>query len=48
MDDKEAKRTVSGKCGEELTYHFEDGVLSIEGTGPMFDLDKLTWGKWCT
>lgn len=46
MDDKEVKRTVSGKCGEKLTYNFENGVLSIDGEGTMFNKEELPWRDW--
>lgn len=28
---------VSGTCGESLTWSYQDGTLTIEGTGPMDD-----------
>lgn len=32
-----AKIVESGKCGDNVTYTLENGVLTISGTGPMWD-----------
>lgn len=29
----------SGKCGDNLTWSYNDGTLTIEGTGKMYDYD---------
>ena len=34
------------RCGDNLTWTFENGVLTISGTGPMYDLDKNTFHSW--
>jgi TPR repeat protein len=41
-----------GKCGENVTYYFEEasGTLTIKGSGPMQDFKKegkAPWGKFC-
>jgi len=33
----QAQAATSGKCGENLTYTYDDGTLTISGTGPMAD-----------
>ena len=33
-----AATATSGKCGDSLTWEFEDGTLTISGTGAMWDL----------
>ena len=35
-----------GDCGEELNWEFSDGVLSIQGTGMMYDYDKEHMPEW--
>ena len=39
--------TTSGTCGENLTWKFENKVLTISGTGPMYDygLAEAPWLK---
>ena len=32
-----AEEVASGTCGDNLTWAFEDGVLTISGAGPMYD-----------
>ena len=32
------------KCGTNLTWSISDGVLTIEGTGPMFDFEDPDFG----
>ena len=52
-----ADTTASGKCGDNLTWTLEDGVLTISGTGEMedyfyYDYDNgsyktsAPWGKY--
>ena len=36
----------SGKCGENLTWTLENGVLTISGTGPMQDFDFNDTTSW--
>ena len=35
----------SNKCGDHVTYSFSDGVLTIKGSGPMYDYkaDSIPW-----
>ncbi len=33
-------------CGDNLTWHFEGGVLTIKGTGPMFDYNNSYMPPW--
>ena len=35
-----------GDCGEELNWEFSDGVLSIQGTGMMYDYDEVHMPEW--
>ena len=42
----DASDTVSGTCGDNLTWVLEDGVLTISGTGAMYyyeDEDSVPW-----
>ena len=34
--------TPVGKCGDNLTWTFENGTLTIDGTGDMWDFDYFT------
>lgn len=34
-----AASPVSGKCGDNLTYTYSDGTLTISGTGPMYNTE---------
>ena len=36
-----ARAAESGTCGDNLTWTLEDGVLTISGTGEMWDYDYL-------
>ncbi len=36
----------NGVCGENLTWSLEDGVLTIQGTGPMERLASWTGQPW--
>ena len=40
--------TVSGTCGENLTWAFENGVLTIDGEGSMmdYDADDAPWKNY--
>ena len=39
---------ASGKCGDNLTWTYSDGVLTIEGTGPMEDYTgPRPWQRYC-
>ena len=40
-----ARAAESGTCGDNLTWTLEDGVLTISGTGEMWDYDYLG-GPW--
>ena len=33
--------TLSGKCGDSLTRAFDEGVLTVGGTGEMYDYNHL-------
>ena len=35
--DGSSTRQASGKCGEDITWTLDEGVLTIEGTGKMYD-----------
>ncbi|MBR6825910.1 MAG: leucine-rich repeat domain-containing protein, partial [Oscillospiraceae bacterium] len=37
---------VSGICGDNLTWTYADGVLSISGTGPMYDFEIAPWDDY--
>ena len=37
---------TKGKCGENLRWVYEDGVLTISGTGDMYYEGKAPWSKW--
>ena len=37
-----AADTASGKCGDNVTWTYSDGVLTIDGTGPMYDYNVST------
>ena len=40
---------ASGKCGEDVTWSYSDGVLTIQGTGPMEDYTGWKpWQRYCT
>jgi len=39
------KATTSGICGDNLTWSYEDGVLSINGTGAMYNYDGTIVGS---
>ena len=40
--------TASGKCGNNLTWTMEDGVLTISGSGAMwdYDYDNIPWDNY--
>lgn len=38
--------SVSGKCGNNLKWKFEDNVLTISGTGDMYDYENSTYVPW--
>lgn len=45
----EATTPVRGEfeCGDDLEWHYEDGVLTIKGSGPMDDYEKdAPWGAY--
>ncbi len=44
-----AAGNVTGSCGENLTWELnEDGVLTISGTGDMYDMDyRQPWEDYC-
>lgn len=39
----------SGKCGENVTWSYENGTLTISGSGPMEDYDRSEkpWEDYC-
>lgn len=37
---------ATGLCGDNLTWTFEDGTLTIQGTGPMFDYNNEELPPW--
>ena len=37
---------ISGTCGDDLNWSFEDGVLSINGTGAMYDFENAAAQPW--
>lgn len=39
-----ANKALSGKCGDNLTWKLEDGVLTISGTGKMYDFETYQIG----
>ena len=44
-----ADTTASGTCGEDVTWTYEDGVLTISGTGAMenyIDFDTIKASPW--
>ena len=43
-----ADTTASGKCGDNLTWTLEDGVLTISGTGEMYNYSatKKIYAPW--
>lgn len=40
---QEQENTLSGKCGDNLTWTLKNGVLTISGTGDMYDYDLTTF-----
>ena len=36
-----------GSCGENLTWAYRRGVLTISGTGDMSYEGRAPWHKWC-
>jgi hypothetical protein len=44
--EEEAEPATEGNCGEDLTWEYADGVLSIKGTGGMYDYDKEERPEW--
>ena len=36
----------SGTCGDNLTWDFTDGVLTISGTGPMASFETAPWADY--
>ena len=38
--------TFSGKCGDNVTWRQENGVLTISGTGPMWDYGTGNLSPW--
>jgi len=49
---EDCKNSVNGNsCGENVTWHVENGTLTISGTGPMedyvrFDTEDDSWWLW--
>ena len=41
---------TSGACGDGLTWKYEDGTLTISGSGPMYDysIGGVPWYYWLT
>lgn len=37
---------AEGTCGESLSWAFSDGVLTITGTGAMYDYDQYNYAPW--
>ena len=37
---------TSGTCGDDLTWKYEDGTLTISGSGPMYDYPNETAIPW--
>ena len=37
---------TSGLCGDNLNWTFQDGVLTVSGTGPMYDYGTKSWMPW--
>ena len=46
----EEERPTSGVCGDNLTWTYEDGTLTISGYGPMYDYSSsyVPWYYWLT
>ena len=42
----EPASVTEGYCGEELTWEYRDGALSIKGTGAMYDYDEEHQPEW--
>ena len=40
-----AEEADSGKCGDDITWSFVDGVLTLTGTGPMYDYEEVYIGE---
>ena len=43
--EKEQQGTVSGQCGDNLTWTLENGTLTISGTGDMWDYTYTSDGQ---
>ncbi len=41
-----AAAETSGTCGDNLTWTFESGVLTVSGTGPMYDYGEQMVSPW--
>jgi hypothetical protein len=37
---------ANGVCGDNATYSYADGVLTISGTGEMYDFDLVPWSDY--
>ena len=37
---------ISGQCGENLTWSLEEGVLTVSGTGDMYNYEKYAESPW--
>lgn len=37
---------ISGKCGENVTWMYENGALTISGTGDMWDYIRMNEAPW--
>ena len=37
---------TTGVCGDDLQWSFQNGVLTISGTGPMYDYGTKSWMPW--
>ena len=42
----ESSDTNSGKCGDNVNWKYEDGTLTISGTGKMYDYDSNDRSPW--
>ena len=41
-----ADDAISDKCGENLTWKYENGTLTISGSGAMYDFDIAPWNEY--
>ena len=40
--------TEHGQCGDNVEWIFEDGILRIQGTGPMYDYQASLEAPWAS